>query len=136
MAKDISVPNPSPAPPCTAIVAEDEWLVRIDIVEALEAAGFAVREVETAEDALLLIGEERPHILVTDIRLAGALDGWSLAEAYRAAHPGGGVVYASANVPLADRQVDGSFFFSKPVLMSALVDACLGLCAGQDGRPA
>ena len=40
-----------PPPLCTAIVAEDEWLVRIDIVEALEAAGFAVREVETAEDA-------------------------------------------------------------------------------------
>ena len=130
------MPNPSPAPLCTAIVAEDEWLVRIDIVEALEAAGFAVREVESAEDALLLIGEERPHILVTDIRLAGALDGWSLAEAYRDAHPGGGVVYASANVPFADRQVEGSFFFSKPVLMSALVDACLGLCAAQDGRPA
>jgi len=130
------VPNPSPTPRCTAIVAEDEWLMRIDIVEALEEAGFDVREVESAEDALLLIGEDPPHILVTDIRLAGALDGWSLAEAYRTRHPGGGVVYASANVPLADRQVDGSFFFSKPVLMSALVDACLGLCAGQDDRPA
>ena len=128
------MPNPSPAPPCTAIVAEDEWLVRIDIVEALEEAGFQVREVESAEDALLLIGEERPHILVTDIRLAGALDGWSLADAYRSLHPRGGVVYASANVPLADRQVDGSFFFSKPVQMSALVDACLGLCAGEDNR--
>ncbi len=128
--------NPSPTPRCTAIVAEDEWLMRIDIVEALEEAGFEVREVESAEDALLLIGEELPHILVTDIRLAGTLDGWSLAEAYRTAHPGGGVIYASANVPLADRQVGGSFFFSKPVLMSALVDACLGLCAGQHDRPA
>ncbi len=121
---------------CTALVTEDEWLVRIDIVEALEEAGFAVREAESAEDALLMMAEVQPQVLVTDIRLAGALDGWSLAEEYRRSHPAGGVVYASANVPLADRQVDGSFFFSKPVLMSALVEACVGLCDGQDPQPA
>lgn len=115
-----------------ALVAEDEWLVRIDIVEALEEAGFEVREAESAEDALLLIAEVRPQVLVTDIRLAGEVDGWGLAEEYRRSHPGGGVVYASANVPLASRQVDGSFFFSKPVLMSALVEACIGLCNGQN----
>lgn len=121
---------PSPAV-CTVLVAEDEWLVRIDIVEALEEAGFAVHEAESAEDALLLLAEARPQLLVTDICLAGSLDGWSLAEEYRRAHPAGGVIYASANVPLTDRQVDGSLFFSKPVPMSALVDACLGLCGGR-----
>ncbi|MBB6425346.1 response regulator [Sphingopyxis sp. JAI128] len=120
---------------CTALVAEDEWLVRMDIVSALETAGFVVVEAESAEQALLLMAEVQPQVLVTDIRLAGALDGWSLAEDYRRDHPAGGVVYASANVPLADRQVEGSIFFSKPVLMSALVEACLGLCGDQDGRP-
>ncbi|WP_077146799.1 response regulator [Sphingopyxis sp. KK2] len=120
---------------CTALVAEDEWLVRIDIVEALETAGFTVREAESAEHALLLIAEALPQVLVTDIRLGGALDGWSLAEEYRRGHPAGGVVYASANVPLTTRQVDGSFFFSKPVLMTALVDACLGLCTDQNQTP-
>ncbi|NYF33669.1 response regulator [Sphingopyxis sp. JAI108] len=126
--------NPTPAA-CTALVAEDEWLVRMDIVSALEDAGFVVVEAESAEHALLLMGEVQAQVLVTDIRLAGALDGWSLAEEYRRGHPAGGVVYASANVPLADRQVDDSVFFSKPVLMSALVEACLGLCGDQDKRP-
>lgn len=125
--------NPTSAA-CTALVAEDEWLVRMDIVSALEDAGLVVVEAESAEDALLLMSEVPPQVLVTDIRLAGALDGWSLAEAYRQDHPAGGVVYASANVPLADRQVEGSVFFSKPVLMSALVEACLGLCGDQDSR--
>lgn len=134
-ASETILPKDQSPTSCTALVAEDEWLVRIDIVEALEEAGFMVREAESAEDALLIMAEVQPHVLVTDIRLAGALDGWSLAEAYRRAHPAGGVVYASANVPLTDRQVDGSFFFSKPVLMSALVETCLGLCGGQDGRP-
>lgn len=118
-----------------ALVVEDEWLVRLDIVESLERAGFEVREAESAEDALLLIAELRPHVLVTDIRLAGTLDGWALAEEYRRSHPGGGVVYASANVALTSRQVDGSFFFSKPVLMSALVEACRGLCNEQIDPP-
>lgn len=135
-ASESNLLNNSTSAVCTALVAEDEWLVRIDIVEALEEAGFAVREAESAEDALLIMAGVEPHVLITDIRLAGALDGWSLAEEYRRYHPAGGVVYASANVPLAGRQVDGSFFFSKPVLMSALVDACLGLCNGQDRRPA
>lgn len=120
---------------CTALVAEDEWLVRMDIVSALEDAGFVVVEAESAEKALLLMDEVEPQVLVTDIRLAGALDGWSLAEEYRRGHPAGGVVYASANVPLAARQVEGSVFFSKPVLMSALVEACRASCGPQDKRP-
>ena len=119
---------------CTVLVAEDEWLVRLEIVGALEDAGFAVREAESAEDALLILIELQPEVLVTDIRLAGALDGWALAEAYRRGHPAGGVIYASANVPLAERQVEGSFFFSKPVLMSALVETCRGLCKCPDQR--
>lgn len=128
LAKEASTAN------CTVLVAEDEWLVRLEIVAALEDAGFTVREAESAEDALLILTELQPEVLVTDIRLAGALDGWTLAEAYRRSHPAGGVIYASANVPLAERQVEGSFFFSKPVLMSALVETCRSLCESSDRR--
>lgn len=108
--------------------------MRLDLVEALEEAGARVEEAETGEDALERMAGAPPQILVTDIRLAGEMDGWDLAEAYRAQYPGGGVIYASANIPLGARQVEGSVFFAKPVSMSALVDACRAICSpGREG---
>jgi CheY-like chemotaxis protein len=51
------------------LVAEDEELVRLVIVEALEDAGFEVIEAEHAEAALsvLQIHAARVHVLFTDI---------------------------------------------------------------------
>ncbi|WP_210727546.1 response regulator [Sphingopyxis sp. PAMC25046] len=114
---------------CEILVVEDEWLVRLDLVEALEEVGARVAEAETAEDALDLMAGAMPRILVTDIRLAGVMDGWDLAEAYRGHYPEGGVIYASANVPIGARQVAGSVFFPKPVATAALIDACHAICS-------
>jgi hypothetical protein len=57
------------------LVAEDEDLVRLVIVEALEDAGFEVLEAEHAEAALgvLQIHAARVHVLFTDIHMPGAM---------------------------------------------------------------
>jgi CheY-like chemotaxis protein len=64
------------------LVAEDEELVRLVIVEALEDAGFEVMQVEHAEAALgvLQIHAARIHVLFTDIQMPGAMDGLALAR--------------------------------------------------------
>ncbi len=117
-------------PRCTVLVVEDEWLLRIDLVDAVEAAGMAVFEAAGASEALEHI-ETVPaiDILVTDIRLNEERDGWDVAEAFRRRHPQGDVIYASANPPRPDRLLSGSLFFEKPVSMRALGDACQRLCA-------
>lgn len=115
---------------CAVLVVEDEWLVLMDLVDALERAGFAVTQASAGEEALVALENDGSiEILVTDIRLAGDMTGWDLAEAYRKQRPNGGVVYASANAPLRERQVAGSTFYSKPAPMSDLVESCRQLCA-------
>jgi hypothetical protein len=43
--------------------------------------------------------------VVTDIRLHGAITGWDVANAFRAANPDIGVIYASGNPALAERRL-------------------------------
>jgi two-component system, response regulator PdtaR len=64
------------------LVAEDEELVRLVIVTALEDAGFEVIEAEHAEAALrvLQINAGRIRVLFTDIQMPGAMDGLALAH--------------------------------------------------------
>jgi CheY-like chemotaxis protein len=108
-----------------ALLVEDEWLIRIDMANALEAAGWMVAETNSGEEALRLLAEgEKFDLVVLDIRLHGTATGWDVADAFRARRPEVGVVYASANPPLEDRILPGSVFLSKPVSVDALVATC------------
>lgn len=119
---------------CVAMVVEDEWLVRMELTDALNAAGLEVFEASAGEEALARLDHSDPiDILVTDIRLVGSMDGWDIADAFRAARPMIGVIYASANAPIEARQVPGSLFFAKPAPMKELVQACHKICSGEHG---
>lgn len=109
-------------PPRIAIVVEDEWLVRMEITEALETAGWTVHEAGSGEEAVSL-SERQSHVdvLVTDIRLRGAMTGWDVAERYRTVWPRIPVIYASANPSIEARLVPGGVFMGKPTRMTELV---------------
>lgn len=114
---------------CVALIVEDEWLIRMELADALAAAGVIVFEASAGEDALAYLQGDHPiDVLITDIRLVGALNGWDIAEAFRTARPDIGVIYASANPPQEARQVPGSVFFAKPAPMRQLVQTCYQLC--------
>ncbi len=113
----------------SVLLVEDEWLVRMDIADALTEAGWEVVESGSGEEAIALISRRAPDILVTDIRLTGVLTGWDVADAFRAAKPGRPVVYASANPQNEARAVAGSIFLVKPSRSDALVNACHQLLA-------
>jgi len=62
------------------VVAEDESLIRIDIVETLEDNGFeVVAEAADGEKAVSLVEELRPDLVVMDVKMP-LLDGISAAE--------------------------------------------------------
>jgi AmiR/NasT family two-component response regulator len=62
------------------VVAEDEALIRLDIVEMLRDAGFdVVGEAGDGEEAVRLATEHRPDLVVMDIKMP-VLDGISAAE--------------------------------------------------------
>ena len=76
-----------------ALVVEDEWIVRDLIVSELKAQGWTVAEAATGEDALALLANREVHVLLTDIQLAGIMNGWEVAHAMRAAIPELPVIY-------------------------------------------
>ncbi len=58
------------------LIAEDDFLIALQIQEALSAAGLqVVGTATTANEALDLAREERPALVVMDVRLAGRSDG-------------------------------------------------------------
>ena len=122
--------------PCTVLVVEDEWLVRMELTAAFEDEGFSVVECTSAEDAVIaLIAAETAggtiDLLVTDIRLNGFQTGWELAAKARAIDPGMGVIYVSANPPSPHCEVPGSVFLDKPALSDRVIAEARRLL-GQD----
>lgn len=106
---------PPGTPPKVALVVEDEWLVRFEIADILEEAGWSVLEAATGERALeFLEGTLRIDLLVTDIRLPGVIDGWEVALQLRRSRPAVFIIYCSASPPNDPRRVDDSFFLDKP----------------------
>jgi CheY-like chemotaxis protein len=79
-----------------ALVAEDEMLIRQLILEDLTDAGFTVTAVGTGDDALALIEQGADfHLLFTDIRMPGEIDGWELGRRARALLADVRVIYAT-----------------------------------------
>jgi DNA-binding response OmpR family regulator len=124
-----------PSKSLTVLVVEDDWLVRADIVIGLREEGWMVLEASTGDGALkALLESSALDLLITDIGLADAVTGWDVAEAFRTSRPMAPVIYASGGPTDDARQVPGSVFLSKPVVISQLLGACRSLVRGVDDR--
>jgi CheY-like chemotaxis protein len=113
------------------LTVEDEALVRILLVETLEAAGHAVREAPDGEAALAMIKAGLAvDILVSDVRMP-KLDGYGLAVAAREINPSLPVIfmtgYSDAKLPAA---LAGSRILRKPFNPDDLVALVEKLLAG------
>ena len=108
----------------TALVVEDDGLVREDIAEFFRRQGWSVFETTIGAGALQMMREaNRVHLLFTDINLADAITGWDVAEAGRVSHPDLAVIYASGGRKDHARLVPGSIFLSKPVSPDDIMSA-------------
>lgn len=97
------------------LFAEDDSLLRGLAAARLKAFGCQVVEAPTGEEALSLLAADRDtHVLVTDIRMPGPVDGWSLGELCRVINPRLIVIYTSSGRPIEERKVPGSIFLAKP----------------------
>src|ERR1041384_7450653 len=67
-------------PPLRVVMAEDESLIRLDLVEMLREEGYdVVGEAADGAEAVRLVEEHRPDVAVLDVKMPG-LDGLSAAE--------------------------------------------------------
>ncbi|WP_371422385.1 response regulator [Tardiphaga sp.] len=100
----------------TALVVEDEPLVRTYVAEVLMDAGYRVFEACDALDALAILGERRDvHIVLTDIEMPGGMDGLELAGTIRSRWPEIVILVHSGRVrPAAHALPLGAGFIAKP----------------------
>ncbi|MFC7474233.1 response regulator [Dankookia sp. GCM10030260] len=115
------------------LVVEDDFLVRLTLVDALSDGGFEVLEAADAKEALTLVCDRDDiSAMLTDINLPGGSDGFALARAARVIRPQLPVVYASGRYGGAEngQAVDGSRFLAKPFtpsLAAAVLHDMIGL---------
>lgn len=70
-------------PAATVLVIEDEALVAMHLESCLKEFGYLVYCASSGEEALELAARHRPQLALTDIRLAGAMDGIATAAQLR-----------------------------------------------------
>lgn len=115
----------------TALVVEDEALVRCDIVELLRNQNWEVLECAGGEGAIHLLPDHHIDVVFTDIQLAGLLTGWDVADEARRSQPLIHVIYTSGKAMDPSRRVKRSLFFAKPYAAEEIVVACETLTGGR-----
>jgi len=114
------------------LIVEDEFLLRMDAVDMIAAAGFEVAEAANADEAIEIL-ESRPDITVvfTDIQMPGSMDGLKLARAVRGRWPPIKIVATSGHVDVNETDLpDGGRFLSKPYSSDEVADVLRELTGG------
>jgi len=107
----------------TVLVVEDEPLIRLMLIDALEGAGFSVIEAGTADEALDIISDQTIHLLFTDIQTPGKLSGLDLAHVVADRFPQAGILIASGRLTLTDIELPPSAeFFNKPYDLDKVIN--------------
>ena len=100
------------APP-SVLVVEDDFLVRAVAVAHLEESGFSIVEAQTADEAMVILRDDRSIAAVfSDVQMPGNMDGIALAQWLARACPNVKVLLTSGRLD-PDKSV-GWRFIAKP----------------------
>jgi serine/threonine-protein kinase PknK len=123
------------------VVAEDDVLLREGLATLLTQAGMAVVGRAGDADALLeLVETQRPHLVVTDIRMppTHSVEGLLAARSIRTSHPGIALLVLSAHVELqqvtellATGRAIGYLLKNRVTHVEAFVDSVRRVVAGE-----
>lgn len=109
----------------TVLVVEDEALIRLDIVYALEDAGFAVLEAaNVAEAVAVLTDHSEIRAVFTDVDMPGSMDGLKLAAVVYAQWPQTKIIVTSGHRNVTPSDIPAaSRFVKKPYSPSVIVES-------------
>jgi CheY-like chemotaxis protein len=101
----------------SVLVVDDDFVLLEIVTTVFGRAGLTVHSASSGEAALTLLREKGREFgwLMTDINLPGLVDGWSVAEAYRASYPDRPIIYLSAGACDERLASSGSLFVQKPL---------------------
>jgi DNA-binding NtrC family response regulator len=120
------------APRARIVLADDEDAARRSLGEILTEDGYAVRLAADGEEALRLVAEDGPDILLTDLKMP-RLDGMDLLARVRAAYPDVAIVVMTAYGTIASAvkalRAGAEDYLTKPIdveELEHLLEAVLG----------
>ena len=106
------------------ILLEDDPVIVVCTEDALIDAGFEVLSANAGEEALALLSAN-PDVaaVMVDVRLAGALNGWEVAQRARKSQPDMAIVYTTTVLgsEYEESGVDRSVLLQKPYTLDRAV---------------
>jgi CheY-like chemotaxis protein len=112
------------------VVVEDEFLIRMMLVEMLQDEGYDVVEAENGDVALPLL-DEGVAVLLTDVQLPGSLDGLALVRQARLTLPDLPVIYMTGRpVAMLSTVGDRETVVGKPYQIQDIRDAVARMING------
>lgn len=111
----------------TVLIVEDEIIIRMDVADALETAGFYVLEAGSADEAIDILKDRHDiRVLFTDIDMPGSMDGLKLAAMVRDRWPPISIIITSGHRFMSDDQLPVSGrFFGKPYQPDQIIKAVI-----------
>lgn len=112
----------SDLPQTTVLVVDDEPLVRMDLAEQLQAAGYRTVEACHADEAIAILEKHLEiRVVFTDVQMPGSMDGLALSHYIRKRWPPTILIISSGNkAPNAADMPSDVDFLSKPFWKDAL----------------
>ena len=98
------------------LIVEDDFFLRVHAAEMIQDAGFNIVEAGNADEAIAIL-EARPdiHVVFTDIKMPGSMDGLKLARFVRGRWPPIKIVVTSGNFAGRDGDLpEDGVFLPKP----------------------
>src|SRR4051812_48956866 len=124
VAKTATEPTPAPL----VLFVEDDILIRLNSADVLREAGYKVVEADNGEEAWSLLHTGMsPDLVISDIRMPGAIDGLKLLKLVQEFYPFMPVLMASSHLPLTGDERPAVRFLPKPYSPRALVSAARSL---------
>jgi DNA-binding NtrC family response regulator len=110
------------------LIVQEELVLRMDVVETFEEAGFKVFQAGTAEMAIVVLQREPTiRVVFTDVDLPGTTDGLALAHYVRQRWPPTILLVGSGRMPLdATTLPSKAAFVQKPYIQGRLAKAVQG----------
>ena len=98
------------------LIVEDEFLLRMDAVDMITAAGFEALEATNADEAIIVLESRRDiSVVFTDIQMPGSMDGLKLARAVRGRWPPIKIIATSGRAHVTQQDLpEGGRFVAKP----------------------
>jgi two-component system, response regulator PdtaR len=115
------------------LIVEDEILIRLSLEEDLIDAGFVVLQAADAAEALeVLQSAIQVDLLISDVRMPGAIDGVELVRRARAFWPQLKIVLISGNVQDLPPDLPADAIFDKPYVPAVVIPRVKELLSGSE----